>query len=302
MNFILSIKKILAEKQLRNSIILVIVFIVMMATFVLISTPYDKAPTIVHIGRGYSTTRISMDLKDKNVIRSEKVFKVFMKVFQTTKGTPVGDYYFNGEPVWKVAYMLSHGDHHIVPIKVTFPEGVTNEQMASILEKRLPNFNTIEFLDRVNGQQGYLFPDTYFFYPKTTTDEVIDALQSNYAKKIASLAPDFSKSNHSKKEIIIMASILEGEAKGEVDNSTISGILWKRLKNGMLLQVDAAKDTYKTKGLPNSPISNPGLNTIMAALHPVDSSYLFYLHDKSGVVHYATTFSEHKNNIKKYLK
>ena len=297
-----SIKRILAEKQLRNSIILVIVFLVMLATFVLTSTPYDKAPTIIHIGRGYSTAKISMDLKEKNVIRSEKVFKIFMKIFQSGKGLPAGDYYFNGEPVWKVALMLSRGDHHIVPIKVTFPEGITNEQMAGILEKRLPNFNTTDFLNRVNGKQGYLFPDTYFFYPKTTIDEVIDALQNNYYKKIDSFSSDFSKSSHSKKEIIIMASILEGEAKGDIDNGTISGILWKRLKNGMLLQVDAAKDTYKTKGLPSNPISNPGLSSIKAALYSVDSSYLFYLHGKDGVVHYAVTFTEHKNNIKKYLK
>lgn len=297
-----SIKRILAEKQLRNSIILVIVFLVMLATFVLISTPYDKAPTIIHVGRGYSTTKISTDLKDKNVIRSEKVFKIFMKVFQTSRGMPVGDYYFNGEPVWKVAFMLAHGDHHIVPIKVTFPEGITNEQMAGILEKRLPDFNTLDFLVRVNGKQGYLFPDTYFFYPKTTMDEVFDALQSNYSKKIDSLSSDFAKSNHTRKEIIIMASILEDEAKGDIDNGTISGILWKRLKNGMLLQVDAAKDTYKIKGLPSNPISNPGMSSIRAALYPVDSSYLFYLHGKDGIVHYAATFAEHKNNIKKYLK
>lgn len=296
------IKKISQQKQLRNTIILVIVFVVMMIVFIFISAPYNNTPTLIHISKGNNISKISTNLKENNVIRSEKMFKIFMRIFKSNKGVSVGDYYFNGEPVWRVAFMISRGDHHIIPIKVTLPEGTTNEQMSNVLEKRLPDFNSNEFLNKVKGKQGYLFPDTYFFYPKTTVDEVIETLQSNYYKKINSLSDDFEKSNHTKKEIIIMASILEGEAKGDIDNSVISGILWKRLKNGMLLQVDVVKDTYKIKGLPTGPISNPGLGSIKAALYPTESSYLFYLHDKDGIVHYAKTFSEHKNNIKKYLK
>ncbi len=70
----------------------------------------------------------------------------------------------------------------------------------------------------------------------------------------------------------------------------------------MPLQVDAAKITYTTKGLPVEPIANPGSDTIKAAINPVDSPYLFYLHDKNGKVHFAETYSEHKRNINLYLK
>ena len=70
----------------------------------------------------------------------------------------------------------------------------------------------------------------------------------------------------------------------------------------MPLQVDAALETYKTKGLPKNPICNPGLDSIRAAIHPEKSNYLYYLHDKDGVIHYATTFAEHKANKLKYLK
>ena len=99
-----------------------------------------------------------------------------------------------------------------------------------------------------------------------------------------------------------MASIIEREAKGDIDRGIISGILWKRISLGMPLQVDAVPDTYKTKGLPESPIGNPGLESIKVAIYPQKSSYLYYLHDKNGVAHYAKTFSEHDNNINKYLK
>ena len=104
------------------------------------------------------------------------------------------------------------------------------------------------------------------------------------------------------KEIITMASLIEREAKGSVDRNMISGILWNRFNKGILLQVDSAPETYKIKGLPDNPICNPGIEAIKSALNPENSSYLFYLHDKSGMIHYAVTFVEHQKNIVKYLK
>ena len=109
------------------------------------------------------------------------------------------------------------------------------------------------------------------------------------------------KSNNPKKEIIIMASILEKEGKHD-DMRIISGILWHRLKVGMALQVDAAPETYQSIGLPSTPISNPGLFAIDASENPEVSPYFYYLHDKYGIVHLAKNFTEHKQNIKKYLK
>ena len=104
------------------------------------------------------------------------------------------------------------------------------------------------------------------------------------------------------KDIIIMASIIEEEAKGDADRAYISGILWKRLSINMALQVDAAKETYQNRGLPEKPIVSPGLKAIKAAIHPQNSSYLYYLHDKEGGVHFAKSFAEHINNKTKFLK
>ena len=66
-------------------------------------------------------------------------------------------------------------------------------------------------------------------------------------------------------------------------------------------KVDAAPDTYKTRGLPESPIGNPGLLAIKASIHPQSSPYLYYLHDKEGNIHYAKNFAEHVKNKLKYL-
>jgi UPF0755 protein len=256
----------------------------------------------VHINRGANLKSITEEFKEKKIVRSAAMLQTFVLLFQSGKSIPVGDYYFNGEPVWRVGYMLARGDHHIVPIRVTFPEGLTNEEMANVLSKKIPDFNVNEFMNIISGQQGYLFPDTYFFYPKTSPDEVVESLQSNFSKKIKTVESEIEKSGYTKKQILTMASILEGEAHGQSDIDMISGILWKRFKNGMLLQVDVDRSTYTKKGLPASPISNPGMSAIKSALNPENSPYLYYLHDKTGQVHYAVTYTEHKNNIKKYLK
>jgi UPF0755 protein len=109
-------------------------------------------------------------------------------------------------------------------------------------------------------------------------------------------------SGKSEKEIMVMASIVEREAKGNGDRDFISGILWKRLAIGMPLQADAAPVTYKTKGLPENPIANPGIESIKASIYPKNSSYLYYLHDPNGFIHYAKNFKDHVSNKLKYLK
>ena len=103
-------------------------------------------------------------------------------------------------------------------------------------------------------------------------------------------------------DIVKMASILEEEAKTPEDFKIISGILWKRLSIGMALQVDVSKWTYENRGLPPEPISNPGLITLEAALYPTETKYLYYLTGNDDLMHYATTFEEHKVNIAKYLR
>ena len=121
-------------------------------------------------------------------------------------------------------------------------------------------------------------------------------------KKIKTVQSDIARSGKTERDIIIMASIIEGEANGVSDRALISGILWRRIGIGMPLQADAAPETYKSTGLPKNPIGNPGIAAIRAAISPEKTSYLFYLHDKKGVIHYARTYSEHLRNISKYLK
>ena len=189
----------------------------------------------------------------------------------------------------------------IPSVSVTIPEGFDRAQIADTFASKLPNFNKTKFLADTQNLEGYLFPDTYFFLSSDDENTVIKSMSENFSKKIASLAPAIAASGKSERDIIIMASLIEREAKGDVDRKVISGILWKRINIGMLLEVDSAPETYKVRGLPTNPVGNPGLLALNAAIFPQSSPYLYYLHDKNGIIHYAKTFAEHEANIAKYL-
>lgn len=263
----------------------------------------NRQPTVIHVSEGQSVNKFAKELEERKVVKSQMILKFFLVLFKADKNIDRGDYLFDEAiPVWKVAWMLSQGDHNIDPIKITFREGITNREIIEILSDKLQNFRKDLFLSDEKVKEGYLFPDTYFFYPFTTTDEIVGEMTNNFSNQVKTLDKDIQNSGRSLSDIIIMASILEKEAKGKEDINVVSGILWSRISKGMPLQVDAWPDTYKNKGLPNEPIANPGLSSIKAALYPENSDYLFYLHGKDGKVHYAKTYSEHKININKYLK
>ncbi len=275
---------------------------IIMSLFFFLSRGSLSSDTI-HVARGETLPEIAKELKEKNVIRSEKSFRFFMSLFASGRKIVTGDYLIEaGTSVFRVAWMLSHGMHNVDPLKITLREGLTNAEMSDILAEKLSAFDPDEFGAETAQSQGYLFPDTYFFYRLSTTQEVIETLKNTFIQRTASLKHSLAESRYTEKEILSMAAIIEKEARGDGDSHAISGILWKRFDLGMPLQVDAAPETYTAKGLPVRPITNPGLSAITAALRPSSTDYLFYLHDKTGMIHFARTYAEHKRNIDTYLR
>ncbi|MFZ1019844.1 MAG: endolytic transglycosylase MltG [Minisyncoccia bacterium] len=189
----------------------------------------------------------------------------------------------------------------IKSISVTIPEGFDLDQIATVFSAKLSGFDKNNFLAETKNSEGYLFPDTYFFLNNANDADVLKSMSDNFVKKISPLLPEIVSAGKTENDVIIMASLIEREAKGNSDRDIISGILWKRISLGIPLEVDSAPETYKIKGLPENPICNPGLDSIKAAIEPQNSPYLYYLHDKNGVIHYAESFAEHQANIKKYL-
>ena len=271
--------------------------------FLFLSAPRSfPSGAVVKIESGMGLRNVSLVLKEQNIIRSRAAFEFLVIILGGEKHIISSDYTFEKKvSIFGVAGQIFGNGYHTAPVVVTIPEGFDIDQIADTFVPKLANFNKAKFLLEAGNLEGYLFPDTYFFLTDANEQDVFNSMSNNFTKKINLILPQIVSSGKSEKDIIIMASIIEREAKGDTDRGVISGILWKRLSLGMSLQVDSVPETYKTKGLPDSPIDNPGLLAIKAAIYPQSSSYLYYLHDKDGNIHYAATFAEHEKNIVKYL-
>lgn len=318
-------RRIINWKAILGLIVLVVIFI----SAVSVLTPPANFPSnkIITIENGSSLDAIANQFESSGLIKSAGIFKTFVLALTSDRTISIGDYLFD-RPLnaWGVAQRLAMGKFGVEKITVTLPEGLTTKEMAEVLGGKLTSFNKEEFVYLAKDLEGYLFPDTYFFFGSANASDVFKMMRDNFNKKVTTaLAEDIEKSGKSVDEIIIMASIIEAESfDGVGEKETISGILWKRIEKGMKLQVDATSgyqynkkpseitdaerkedspyNTYLHLGLPPTPIGNPGVLSIKAAIHPKDSAYFFYLHDKDAKIHYAKTYEEHKANINKYLK
>ncbi len=280
---------------------------------------------IVSVPPGGTLKSVADTLVEGEYIRSRFLFITTVTLLGGERSLSSGDYYFpKAQSVFSIASQISRGDHGLDPIKVTIPEGRNVREIADILSEKIPGFPKETFLLSARVYEGYLFPDTYFIYPKTDTTTVINEMRALFKKKTGSILDAQKSAPLSVSDIVIIASLIEREARGDDDRAMISGVIYNRLEKGMPLQLDASVayangipdnelrkehfsvdslyNTYVYKKLPPGPIANPGLESIVAALNPATTDYLYYLHDKYGTIHYAKTYPEHQKNINRYLK
>ena len=279
----------------------------------------------VHVGE--TGQDIASNLKADHAIRFETIFKILLRLYGTETAIPAGTYYFpSAENAFQIVWRLHVGDFGLEPIRVVIPEGTDTKEMAVLLSADVPGFNSSQFLTEAEPKEGYLFPDTYFIFPGEDTGEIVSAMEANFNAHVNQLSVTGAVAASGKPfaSIITMASLLEKEAPDTQDREIISGILWKRISLGMPLDVDAVfpyitgktngdithadlqidspYNTYLNKGLPPGPITNPGLDSIMAAATPTTTPYLYYLSDKKGNFHYSATYAGQLANERKYLQ
>lgn len=316
--------------SLRNVAIAIACLIPLISLYYVTCSAPGEFPvdTVLSIPQGQTLTGIVNELTTQGAIRSSFVFKSFTVLFGGRQGLKAGDYYLETkQSALVLAWRLTHSDYSLKNIKITIPEGWSSTEIAHFIakDKRFSKFSAKEFIKISEKYEGYLFPDTYLLLPNVTAQNVLDAMLSNYQTRIQSLSTEIAAFGKPIKDVIIMASIIEEEARTEESRRTIAGILWKRMAEGMPLQVDAAfafvngkkassdltlddlkidspYNTYVYKGLPPGPISNPGLGAISATVRPIKTKYYFYLSDTQGTMHYGITHDEHVENKFKYLK
>jgi UPF0755 protein len=282
---------------------------------------------VVSVSDGKTLSEIAQDLKRDNVIRSSFWFTNFVLLLKHENKVVGGQYYFSqAMNVSEVARRLTKGDYRMDQLKTTIPEGSSVTEIAAILKKNYPTFDADKFIALAREREGYLFPDTYYFGADAKPEKILQIMTATFNKKIQDeeLTKAIEKFGRPLKDIITMASILEGEARQMRTRQIVAGILWERMRIGMALQVDTTfkyvngkttedltmddlridspYNTYLYRGLPPTPISSPGLDSIRAAVTPIDTEYLFFLTDNDGNMHYAATHEEHQYNVDQYLR
>lgn len=305
----------------RAHVRFLVIGVFILAGSIMLNVPLDFSPSTVVIAPGSSASKIAHDLEDAGVIAHVSPLWLLLRLTGQDGVIHAGAYKFgHPENTFVIMYRLVRADYGLPLVRLTFQEGITSREMAALISESLPSVSEEEFLAVAEPHEGYLFPDTYLFPQSATAASIVATMRDNFAAQTKALSQAIATSSRSFSDIVTMASIIEREAHTEEHRRMISGILWNRIERDMKLQVDAVfgyinsratyspsyadlkidspYNTYKYKGLPPGPISNPGLSAINAALQPIKSDYLFYLTSRDGVMHYAKTGATHEANRK----
>jgi len=318
-------------RKISLFLLLLIVFILGFYLFYKEGTlPVDKKnnqPKIFVIKKGENITSIINNLEKEDLIRNKIVFYLVVKRLNIEKKIQAGDFrLYPSMDAYEIAKNLTHGT---LDVWLTIIEGLRKEEIAQIVGQDF-NIPETEFLKK--AKEGYLFPDTYLIPKQATAGSIVNIMTNNFNRKYNQELQSKAKAKKlTDEEIIILASLVEKEAKFDYDRQKVASIILKRYRNEWPLQIDATiqyalgyqpnektwwkknltkedleidspYNSYKNKVLPPTPICNPGLTAIQAVIAADESTpYWYYLSDKNGQMHYAKTLEEHNDNIRKYL-
>ncbi len=293
--------------------------------------PVDKdsqEAKIFVVKNGEGLNQIINNLNGAGLIRSRIVFYIVVKQLNLEKRIQAGDFRLSPSmDAFQIAKNLTHGT---LDIWTTIIEGLRKEEIAQLISNDF-NIPESEFLKY--AKEGYLFPDTYLIPRDATAETILKILANNFDQRYGEALKNRAKRlNLTDDEVIILASIVEKEARFAQDKQTVASIIFKRYRNDWPLQVDATiqyalgyqpaektwwkktltvtdlkinspYNSYLHASLPPTPICNPGLVSIEAVINAnEDTPYWYYLSDKTGKMHYARTLEEHNQNISRYLK
>jgi len=296
--------------------------LVSLLTWIFAPPIFFPRETVITVSNGQALTTLASNLKEQGIIRSPLWFRIFAISLGGERDMKAGQYYMpRPQNSFKIAWRIFNGDYGVETVRITIPEGFTAKRIADLLDERFQFFNRDNFL--IAAPEGYLFPDTYFIPITATASSTLDTFQYNFERMVRPLNSEIVESGKTFEDVVIMASIIEGEARRPEDMQEVSSILWKRLEIDMPLQVDATfvyflgkgtKDltltdlridspynTYLYRGLPPTPISNPGLASITAAFNPKETEYLYFLTGDDGKMYYSRTHEEHLEKKARYI-
>jgi UPF0755 protein len=287
----------------------------------------NKTPQLFVIKPGEGIREIANNLKEQGLIRNTVAFFLIVKQKGLDNKIQAGDFRLTKNMnTQTIAESLTHGS---LDVWVTFPEGVRAQEIADILQDNIGTFEE-SWRIRLEEHEGYLFPDSYLIPTDATIDQVLTILLNNFEKKYETVN-GVRQNQYTKEELVIIASMVEREARHAEDRPLVASVIFNRLEVGMGLNIDATiqyalgyqaqekrwwkrsltaddirfrsdYNTYIHAGLPPTPISNPGVEVLQAVASAPETAYLYYVSDSQGNNHYARTLAEHNANVAKYIR
>ena len=296
----------------------------------------EKNQTMIfEIQPGMTLKQVALKLSRQGLIRSPSAFQAIAYIQAKQKQVMVGEFSLSPSmPPSKILLQITSGKTILHP--VTIPEGYRITEIATLLHSE--GLADKEFFIRqtrdkslirplgipADSLEGYLFPETYHFSKFTPEKKIIQKMVDTFREQvlIPQLLMSAKKSSLSWHEIITLASLIEKETGLDSERKIISSVFHNRLRKNMRLQtdptviyamekfdgnirkrdlkIDSPYNTYRHKGLPPGPIANPGLKSIVAAISPIESDYLYFVSRQDGSHHFSSTLIEHNRAVQKY--
>jgi UPF0755 protein len=324
-----------------NKIIIVLSTLLAITLTLIISTYINLGPvggseqTIVFVvPQDKESFDIVNSLKEQNLIRNKKAFVFLKDNFAKDKEIKSGGYKLSQKmDSWQILTKLTgKQDLFWITFSYCLRKEQVGEKLASVLgwsDEELNSWNSLYKNTKSEYFEGVYYPDTYLLPNDEAAAQIAQRFIDNFNEKFTPLADKFLAKNIKWTTGVKIASLIAREAAGPADMKLISGIIWNRLDKDMPLQIDSTMqytlgknadgswwgnidinqkqsdspyNTYRYIGLPPTPICSPNIDALEAALNPEETDCLYYLHDNNGQIHCAKTYSEHLQNINKYLK
>ena len=308
-------------------IVIMIIIITIWQCFKLVDTPLKiKDEEIIEVAEGDSFYGVLNKLSEEDKIKNEFLVKLYLKIRGIKPEVLAGTYKLDKSMTLDEIITLLSNDSTIGKIYITIPEGYTIDDIATELEENnicssedfinsVKNYDLPAYVSNNPNKrynlEGFLFPDTYSFNENENADFVVKTMINRFEEVWQELVQSLNLSiaDDEIEKIVNVASIIEKEAVVDSERSLISSVIYNRIAIEMPLQIDATViysygyhiekmyekhleidspyNTYMYYGLPIGPISNPGRASLMAALKPEKTDYLYYLLE-SEYTHYFT--------------
>lgn len=292
--------------------------------------PASNTKKLITIPKGSSARKLSYILQDNAVIRSPHVFLALLKYYDFSHHLKSGTYLLNPhDTVWSLVEKMERGQVYQINIQII--EGTRLCDLVKKLSESKDYQFTPSMLNELQNNyaslEGLLFPSTYMQAYGESVLPVLKLAQKTMQEKLTEIwsGRDYQLPYQSEYELLVAASIIEKETAIEEERRLISGVIVNRLKLGMPLQmdptvayglpgcehvvlkgkdikVDSAYNTYRHRGLPPTPIAMVSRSSLMAAAHPHQTAFLYFVAKGDGSHLFSVEYEQQKKAIQQYLR